>query len=93
MRTVVAALVALAVVAATHAAVAQDASERDVEADFELVERIGTKKAYETFLSTHKTGPYAELVRQRLHQLDPNGITRQNWGDDTFIWELIKRDR
>jgi hypothetical protein len=41
----------------------------DVKGDYELVERIGTKKAWEVFLSTHKTGLYADLARAQLSKL------------------------
>jgi hypothetical protein len=97
MRILVAALVALVVVCcATRSVVAQDPSEKpDAKADFELVDKIGTRPAYELFLSVHKTGPYAHLVRQRLHQMDPDGRTRRNsnWGDDIFIPRLIERNK
>jgi hypothetical protein len=97
MRILVAALVALVFVCcATRSVVAQDPSEKpDVKADFELVDKIGTRPAYELFLSVHKTGPYAHLVRQRLHQMDPDGRTRRNsnWGDDIFIPRLIERNK
>jgi hypothetical protein len=41
----------------------------EVESDFRLIERIGTRYAYETFLRTHKTGPYADRVREHLEKL------------------------
>jgi Caspase domain len=37
--------------------------------DYQLVERIGTKKAWEVFLSTHKEGMYADLARAQLQKL------------------------
>jgi hypothetical protein len=37
--------------------------DADAEADFNLVAQIGTKKAFEVFLKTHKTGKYADLAR------------------------------
>jgi uncharacterized caspase-like protein len=40
------------------------------KADFELVEKIGTRKAYEVFLGQHPTGPYAEMARERIKALD-----------------------
>jgi uncharacterized caspase-like protein len=33
----------------------------DVKADYDLVEKIGSRKAWEVFLSTHKTGFYSDL--------------------------------
>src|SRR5262245_50817773 len=41
----------------------------DVRGDYELVERIGTKKAWEAFLSSHKEGLYADLARAQLAKL------------------------
>jgi caspase domain-containing protein len=41
----------------------------DVKGDYELVERIGSKKAWEVFLNTHKTGLYADLARAQLAKL------------------------
>jgi Caspase domain/CHAT domain len=37
--------------------------------DYELVEKIGTKRAWEVFLSQHPNGFYAELARQQLDKL------------------------
>src|SRR5262245_5723806 len=42
----------------------------DVRGDYELVERIGTKKAWEVFLASHKEGLYAELARAQLAKLN-----------------------
>jgi hypothetical protein len=43
----------------------------DVKGDYELVERIGTQKAWEAFLASHKDGLYAELARAQLAKLVP----------------------
>src|SRR5215207_5906732 len=44
----------------------------DVQRDFDLVERIGTTKAWEAFLSSQKEGLYADLARAQLAKLsDP----------------------
>jgi caspase domain-containing protein len=45
------------------------AIEAGVEADFKLVDTIGTIGAWEVFLSQHPIGPYAHLARQKLEQL------------------------
>ena len=42
----------------------------DVRGDYELVERIGTKKAWEVFLAQHKQGMYADLARAQVAKLD-----------------------
>jgi hypothetical protein len=41
----------------------------DVRGDYQLVERINTKKAWEVFIATHKTGLYVDLARERLRML------------------------
>jgi hypothetical protein len=41
----------------------------EVEADFRLIERIGTRRAYEIFLGVHKAGPYADRAREHLEKL------------------------
>jgi uncharacterized caspase-like protein len=48
-----------------------------VRGDYQLVERIGTKKAWEVFLATHKTGLYADLAREQLAKLE-DGKPAQN---------------
>ena len=40
-----------------------------VKNDYELVAQIGTKKAWEVFLSTYKTGFYSDLARAQLQKL------------------------
>ncbi|WP_187278184.1 caspase family protein [Methylobacterium sp. WL7] len=39
------------------------------QSDYEIVERVGTKAAWEVYLNTHKTGLYAELAREQLAKL------------------------
>jgi hypothetical protein len=38
--------------------------------DYELVERIGTKSAWQVFLIQYPTGFYADLARAQLYKLD-----------------------
>ena len=45
---------------------ATNAAAADVKADYELVEKIGSRKAWEVFLSTHKTGFYSDLAREQI---------------------------
>ena len=47
----------------------QESPVGDAKADYELVARIGTMKAWEVFLGTHKTGFYADLARVQLAAL------------------------
>jgi hypothetical protein len=44
-------------------------SVSDAKNTYEMVERIGTKKAWEVFLSSHKEGFYADLARAQLQKL------------------------
>lgn len=50
-------------------AVGREASATDVKADYELVQQIGSKRAWEVFLGTHPTGFYADLARAQIEAL------------------------
>ncbi|WP_249152729.1 caspase family protein [Bradyrhizobium liaoningense] len=50
-------------------AVPQEAPVSDVKADYDLVQKIGTRRAWEVFLATHPTGFYAELARAQMDAL------------------------
>jgi Caspase domain len=50
--------------------VPQEAPVSDVKADYELVQRIGTKRAWDVFLGTHPSGFYAELAKAQIEQLN-----------------------
>jgi hypothetical protein len=50
-------------------AVPKEAPVSDVKADYDLVQKIGTRRAWEVFLSTHPTGFYAELARAQMEAL------------------------
>jgi hypothetical protein len=45
---------------------ATSAVTADVKADYQLVEKIGSRKAWEVFLSTHTSGFYHDLAREQL---------------------------
>lgn len=47
----------------------QEAPVSDVKADYELVQKIGSKRAWEVFLGTHPTGFYADLARAQIESL------------------------
>ena len=47
------------------------APEADVRKDYELVASIGTKKAWEVFINTHKTGFYVDLARAQIAKAEP----------------------
>lgn len=52
-------------------AVAQDVPVSDVKADYELVQKIGSRRAWEVFLGTHPTGFYSDLARAQMESLSP----------------------
>jgi len=41
----------------------------DAKSDYELVERVGTRQAWEAFLLSHREGLYAELARAQLAKI------------------------
>ena len=51
--------------------VRQETPVSDVKADYELVQKIGTRRAWEVFLGTHPTGFYADLARAQIEALNP----------------------
>ena len=54
-------------------ALVPEAAVNDVKADYELVQKIGTKRAWEVFLGTHRTGFYADLARAQIESLNQQG--------------------
>jgi hypothetical protein len=58
--------------------VPQEASASDIKADYELVQQIGTKRAWEVFLGTHPTGFYADLAKARIEQLNAQPASQPN---------------
>ncbi len=46
-----------------------ETSDADVKGDYELVAKVGTLRAWEVFLGTHKSGFYAELARAQVASL------------------------
>jgi hypothetical protein len=51
----------------------QKANASDIKADYDLVAKIGTLRAWEVFLDTYKTGFYADLARVQVA-----GLTEQH---------------
>lgn len=49
--------------------VQQDTATNDIKADYDLVSKIGTRRAWEVFLGTYKTGFYADLARAQMASL------------------------
>ena len=54
-------------------AVPSEAAVNEVKADYELVQKIGSKRAWEVFLGTHPTGFYADLARAQIEALSNQG--------------------
>lgn len=86
----------LAAWTAPRAASAQAAAP-DQAADYELVRKIDTHRAWELFLQTHPSGPLADLARKRLSEMasapSPGRKTEPNWGDQIFIPKLMEKQR
>ncbi|MBI5318460.1 caspase family protein [Bradyrhizobium sp.] len=51
-------------------AVAREAPASDVKADYELVQKIGSKRAWEVFLGTHPSGFYSDLARAQIEEIN-----------------------
>jgi membrane protein involved in colicin uptake len=62
----------------------QESSEADIRGDYELVAKVGTLRAWEVFLNTHKTGFYADLARAQVaalnEQMVGSSVTRSPAG-------------
>lgn len=58
--------------------VPQEAPLSDIKADYELVQQINTKRAWEVFLGTHPTGFYADLAKARIEQLNAQPASQPN---------------
>ncbi len=68
-----------------------------VKTDYELVAQIGTRKAWEVFLATYKTGFYADLARAQMAKLQvasleptPTPEPAKPTSDETRAWNKIK---
>jgi outer membrane protein assembly factor BamD (BamD/ComL family) len=66
----------------------------DMKADYDLVEKIGTRKAWEVFLGTYKTGFYADIAREQLNKLGPAPSPAPSLEapvpEDVAAWNRIK---
>ena len=83
-------------------AVAQEAPVVDVKADYELVQKIGSRRAWEVFLGTHPTGFYADLARAQIEALSNQGNvnlaalpqpptqSRETPTRETLEWDRVK---
>lgn len=50
-------------------ALPQEAPVNEVKSDYELVQKIGSQRAWEVFLGTHPSGFYADLARLQIEKL------------------------
>ncbi|MES2194921.1 MAG: caspase family protein [Pseudomonadota bacterium] len=90
----------IALVPATAAS--QDAPVTDVKADFDLVQKIGSRRAWEVFLGTHPTGFYADLARAQMENAPAANMTiaalpppptpsaRESSSKEAVEWDRLK---
>lgn len=83
-------------------ALAQDAPITDVKADYELVQKIGSRRAWEVFLGTHPTGFYADLARAQMENApsanmiiaalppQPAPSARESSSKEALEWDRLK---
>ena len=73
-------------------AVAKPAAPAEVRADYELVERINTRKAWELFINQHKSGMYVDLARERLRMLEREEVATPlaRLQGENSAWDRIK---
>jgi Caspase domain/Putative peptidoglycan binding domain len=65
----------VALVAAPAQPVVATDDLQGVKSDYSLVEKIGTRGAWEVFLTQHPTGFYSDLARQQIAKLNPGEAT------------------
>lgn len=76
---------------------AATAVSADVKADYELVEKVNSRGAWEVFLGTHKTGFYADLAREQLAKFTevaavskPSPSSRGPSTRELLDWDRVK---
>jgi len=79
-----------------------EAPVSDVKADYELVQKIGSKRAWDVFLGTHPTGFYADLARAQIEAISeqerirvaslppPPGPGRETPSKEALEWDKVK---
>jgi len=72
--------------------VAKPVAAAEMRADYELVERINTRKAWELFISQYKSGMYVDLARERLRMLerDEAAASSARMQEENSAWERVK---
>jgi Caspase domain len=77
----------------------QEASVNDVKADYELVEKFGTVRAWKVFLDNHPKGFYADLARAQIDRLEPQlaslpqqpePTARETPSRESVEWDKVK---
>src|SRR5215470_15021357 len=82
----------------------QEAPAVDVKADYELVQRIGSRRAWEVFLGTHPTGFYSDLARAQIEAINaeaaktqlaalpqqPPAASRETPSKEALEWDRVK---
>jgi hypothetical protein len=83
-------------------AVPQETSENDVKRDYELVEKLGTLKAWQVFVDNHPKGFFADLARAQIEKLTPAKVelaslpqetspsTREAPTKEALEWDRVK---
>src|SRR5215813_6342029 len=73
-------------------AMPKPAAAAEVRADYELVERINTRKAWELFIGQHKSGMYVDLARERLRILEREEIAAPSarLQEENSAWDRVK---
>ena len=72
--------------------VAKPVAAAEMRADYELVERINTRKAWELFISQYKSGMYVDLARERLRMLEREeaAASSARMQEENSAWERVK---
>ena len=77
----------------------QESSVNEVKADYELVEKFGTVRAWKVFLDNHPKGFYADLARAQIDRLEPQVAslpqptepsTRETLSKEMIEWDKVK---
>jgi hypothetical protein len=83
-------------------AAAQETPISEVKADYELVEKFGTVRAWKVFLDNHPKGFYADLAREQIERLNsqtqlaslspavPEKTTRDSGSKEAIEWDKVK---
>jgi hypothetical protein len=82
-------------------AVPQEAPVNEVKADYELVEKFGTVRAWQVFLDNHPKGFYSDLARAQIERLsqpqlasltpvDRSPPSRETPSREALEWEKVK---